>query len=80
MAKTLTGKPQTALLLDHFRVKPSITNLEAQALYRIRALPRRISDLEERGHVFQRSVRKDPTGQKYVRYFYRGYAEAALAA
>ena len=43
--------------------------MEAQTIYRIRALPRRISDLEERGWVFEREWRKDPTGQRYRRYF-----------
>ena len=73
MAFPTTGnKKQTALLLDHFRVRNSISNMEAQALFRIRALPRRISDLEAVGHRFLRDRRTDSTGQRYVRYVYKG--------
>ena len=70
-------KRQTDLLLDHFRVRPSISALEAQALFRIRSLARRINDLEAQGHKFRRVMRKDTTGQRYVRYYYLGKQEAA---
>ena len=40
---------QLDLLRLHFSQASSISNVEAQAIYRIRALPRRIADLEERG-------------------------------
>ena len=63
---------QLAMLLDHFRVRPNISDLEARAMLKIRALPRRISDLEELGYNFERSTRRDTTGQRYVRYFYLG--------
>ena len=69
-------KPQTALLLDHFEVRQDISDVEARVLFRIRALPRRISDLEARGYRFRREWKKDSTGQRYVRYHYQG-AEAA---
>lgn len=69
-------KPQTALLLEHFRTRPNISSLEAQALFRIRSLSRRINDLEARGHRFSRVDKKDTTGQRYVRYFYLGKAAA----
>lgn len=55
-------------LKKHFTLRSTITNIEAQNLYRIRALPRRISDLEERGMKFNRIRKTDPTGQRYVRY------------
>jgi len=55
-------------LKKHFSMRSTITNIEAQNLYRIRALPRRISDLEERGMKFNRIRKTDPTGQRYVRY------------
>ena len=68
--KTVANKPQTALLKDHFirYHRPSISGVEAASLYRIRALPRRIKDLEETGWVFKRETHTDPTGQRYVRY------------
>lgn len=75
MANTTVGtKPQHALLLGHFRAVPSISALEAGALYRIRSLSRRINDLEAAGHKFRREMRRDATGQRYVRYFYQGVA------
>jgi hypothetical protein len=80
MAFQTTGrKKQTSLLLDHFKVRDSISNMEAQALFRIRALPRRISDLEVLGHLFRREMRHDSTGQRYVRYFYTGRLGKAAA-
>jgi hypothetical protein len=69
---------QTDTLLNHFTTLrargavPSISNIEAQALFKIRALPRRISDLEARGHRFERERRVDTTGQRYVRYVHLG--------
>ena len=66
------GKPQTALLLDHFKVKRSISALEAAGTYKIRSLSRRINDLEALGHRFHRSNEVDTAGQRYVRYFYTG--------
>lgn len=68
--------PQLETLLKHFSTKGSISNVEAQAVYRIRALPRRIADLKEMGHKFSRKFDKDPTGQRYARYFYHGRASA----
>ena len=70
-------KRQTDLLLDHFKVRPDISALEAQALFRIRSLARRINDLEAQGYKFRREMRKDSTGQRYVRYYYLGKQEAA---
>jgi len=67
----LGKKSQLDLLKAHFETahSPSISAVEASALYRIRALPRRIKDLEEKFHmVFTRERRVDPTGQRYVRY------------
>jgi hypothetical protein len=40
------------MLRNHFSQTPSITGVEAAAVYKIRALPRRISDLEAQGWVF----------------------------
>lgn len=59
---------QIETLKQHFEKVKSITNMEAQMMYRIRALPRRISDLETRGYTFNRVRKTDPTGQRYVKY------------
>jgi hypothetical protein len=61
---------QVEALVRHFEKVGSITNVEAQAMYKIRALPRRISDLEARGHKIERQRKVDATGQRYVRYVY----------
>ncbi|NPU64615.1 hypothetical protein HL667_06360 [Bradyrhizobium sp. 83012] len=65
-------KPQTKLLLDHFSDKPSISAVEAAALYRIRSLSRRIVDLTNEGYRFSKQHSVDPTGQRYVRYHFLG--------
>ncbi len=59
---------QLDMLRHHFATTDSISGIEASAIYKIRALPRRISDLEERGWVFKRVWKKDPSGQRYKRY------------
>jgi hypothetical protein len=66
--KTVNGKPMTHLILTHLQQKGSITNVEAQALYRCRALPRRIRDLKEAGWNITSVLKKDATGQRYARY------------
>ena len=59
---------QVELLMNHFDNCESISNVEAQAVYKIRALPRRICDLEDRGYEFVKEWKKDLTGQRYKRY------------
>jgi hypothetical protein len=66
------GPSQTNILLKHFSVKPSISGIEAAAMFRIRSLHRRILDLEAQGYEFRRERKVDTTGQRYVRYFYLG--------
>lgn len=79
--RPVMGTTQTSLLLGHFRTKPSISPIEAAAMFRIRSLSRRINDLEAAGHVFSREQAKDTTGQRYVRYHYIGqYSPAARRA
>lgn len=60
--------PQVKTLLTHLQKHGSISQAEAATVYRIRALPRRISDLKEAGHKITRELKQDPTGQRYARY------------
>lgn len=59
---------QKEILKEHFETRKTISNMEAQISYKIRALPRRISDLEEDGWVIDRAWKRDGAGQRYVRY------------
>lgn len=56
MAKTVTNQPTTQieLLTKHFRRRKSITSTEAESMYGVRSLSRRILDLEETGFRFDR--------------------------
>jgi len=65
---------QQEQLLNHFQKKPSITNVEANAVFKIRSLHRRILELEAQGYVFKREWKRDTTGQRYMRYHYLGRA------
>lgn len=65
-APKVTG--QNAVVLDHLRRKDSLSNVEAQAVYRIRSLPRRIADLKANGYDIRTALHVDPTGQRYARY------------
>tara|TARA_R110000744_G_scaffold251189_1_gene367179 strand:- start:282 stop:524 length:243 start_codon:yes stop_codon:yes gene_type:complete len=62
-------KTQKQMLKTHFEHTNNISNIEAQAVYKIRALPRRISDLKDEGYVFNHEWKTDLTGQRYMRYF-----------
>lgn len=66
--KTVNDKPMRTLILDHLLDGRSITNVEAQALWRCRALPKRINELRAEGYPIIRERRVDSTGQSYVRY------------
>lgn len=67
--KTVNDKPMKVLILDHLLSGLSISNVEAQALWRCRALPKRINELKADGWPITSERRKDSTGQTYVRYF-----------
>ncbi|MBP5855699.1 hypothetical protein KAJ83_01660 [Marivibrio halodurans] len=66
--------PQVRTLAEHLINIGTISGLEARSLYRIEALPRRVSDLEVvimgagLPYTIERTNRKDPTGKRYVRY------------
>lgn len=60
--------PQARLVLKHLQSVGSITNVEANAVHRVRSLSRRITELKDAGHNVKKDFRKDTTGQRYVRY------------
>ncbi len=59
---------QTQKILDHLTKVGSISWVEANDLYRVRSLTRRIADLREAGHEIVSEWRKDHLGQRYTRY------------
>ncbi len=60
--------PQCATVLSHLKATGSITPVEAQVVYRIRSLPRRIKDLKAYGYNIVCDLHQDMTGQRYGRY------------
>lgn len=70
--------PQTEMILDHLKRVGSISNVEAQALYRARALPKRVSEIRRAGYPIRKEWKRDATGQRHVRYhLVRGGIDAA---
>lgn len=59
---------QNDKILSHLKKAGSISWVEANDLYRVRSLPRRIADLRERGHEIIGEWRSDQLGQRYTRY------------
>lgn len=59
---------QNDLILTHLKKFGSISGVEAAAVYKIRALPRRIADLRERGINISDVWKRDALGQRYKRY------------
>lgn len=66
-------KPMRQLIEEHLRAGRSISNVEAQAMWRCRALPKRINELKASGMNIASERRKDTTGQTYVRYHWVDY-------
>jgi len=59
---------QNHKILVHLNDVGSISWVEANDLYRVRSLTRRIADLREAGHDIVSEWRKDHLGQRYTRY------------
>jgi hypothetical protein len=59
--------PQCENVLKLLRNGP-VTGVEAEAVYRVRHLPRRILDLKQAGVAIKTTVCRDVTGQRYARY------------
>lgn len=60
--------PQERIVLKHLLKHPGLTNVEAQAVHKIRSVSRRISTLKQSGCTIGRQFKHDATGQRYVRY------------
>jgi hypothetical protein len=72
MTQTVNKKTMIQMIAQHLLREKSISNVEAQNLYRCRALPKRISELRAAGMDIRPIWKKDITGQRYVRYFFMG--------
>jgi hypothetical protein len=68
LAENYPSAPATLVILQHLQKVGNISGIEASSLYKCRALPRRIKDLKDLGWPITSSMRKDATGQRYVRY------------
>lgn len=73
-ANTVNDKPMRDLVREHLERGRSITNVEAQAMWRCRSLTKRISELRDEGMNIVAERRRDSTGQTYVRYHWADYA------
>lgn len=73
MTRPITA-PMTRAILQHLQKVGDITQVEAQAIYKCRSLSRRITDLREAGFLIDSRLKRDMTGQRYVRYHYLGRA------
>ena len=67
-SKETTAMSQNQKILSHLRDVGSISWVEANDLYRVRSLPRRIKDLRDEGHSIVSEWRTDKLGQRYTRY------------
>lgn len=70
----VNDRPMRDLIREHLQSGESISNVEAQALWRCRALPKRINELRREGLNILARRRKDSTGQSYVRYVLAEFA------
>ena len=61
--------PQAHIVLNHLTKAGSITNVEANAVLRVRSVSRRITELRDAGFRIHKVFKKDTTGQRYVRYY-----------
>ena len=59
---------QNDKILTHLRDVGSISWVEANDLYRVRSLTRRIADLRQRGLEIISEWKTDRLGQRYTRY------------
>lgn len=64
--------PQAQKVLDHLNSVGSISNVEANAVHRVRSLSRRITEIGDAlygtGFRVRKEFKRDVTDQRYVRY------------
>lgn len=60
--------PQAMLVLQHLQAHGSITNVEANAVHKVRSVSRRITEIVDAGFNIIKLNRRDTTGQRYVKY------------
>ncbi len=65
----LSPTNQMKLVLNHIIMKGSISQLEADELYRVKRLTSRITELKQLGVALIAEMRQDNTGKRYARYF-----------
>jgi hypothetical protein len=68
----LSSTNQCRDVLHHIIQKGSISQLEADSLYRVKRLTSRIHELKKLGVNLLGEFRKDLTGKRYVRYYIAG--------
>lgn len=70
---------QEQRILDHLLDVGSISGIEAQSMYKVRSLTRRITSLRREGWDILSEWKVDHTGQRYVRYWLRSKTRRAAA-
>jgi hypothetical protein len=60
--------PQAKIVLAHLQAVGHISNVEANAVLKVRSVSRRITELQSYGHRVTKEHKKDSTGQRYVKY------------
>lgn len=64
--------PQAVRVLNHMKTAGSISNVEANAVHRVRSVSRRMTEivaaLEGSGFKVVKEHKRDVTDQRYVRY------------
>lgn len=68
MQTNMKLSPQAQLVLRHLQSVGSITNVEANAVHKVRSVSRRITEIQDAGVKIAKVRRRDHTGQVYVRY------------
>lgn len=60
--------PQTQTILEHLKNYGHITPVEAGAVYKVRSLSKRISEIKAAGHKVKTQLKADACGQRYAYY------------
>lgn len=66
----VTLDKQANRVLEHLQTAGSITNVEANAVLKVRSVSRRMTDIIRAGYPIRKETRFDSEGQRYVRYIY----------